>query len=175
MRIRQAQPGDEAAMARVHVESWRTTYPGIMPDNVLENLDSTDREPIWRGWMADQDAAVFVAEDADDGIVGVAAGGPERSGEWPYDGELYAIYLLEMYQGQGIGRELAQAMGKHLIDQGIQSMLVWVAAGVPACGFYEAIGGRQVDRRPEPIAGVEIDVIGYGWDDVRSLTSEGTG
>ena len=33
--IRRARAGDARAVARVHVESWRTTYPGIIPDRVI--------------------------------------------------------------------------------------------------------------------------------------------
>lgn len=33
--IRLARPGDENEIARVHVESWRSTYKGIVPDEVL--------------------------------------------------------------------------------------------------------------------------------------------
>ena len=44
MLIREASPTDAAAIARVHVDSWRTTYAGIVPADYLANLSYTRRE-----------------------------------------------------------------------------------------------------------------------------------
>jgi Acetyltransferase (GNAT) family. len=49
---------------------------------------------------------VYVAENKSGKIVGFAAGGRERMGKYMYQGELFAIYILEEYQRQGIGRQL---------------------------------------------------------------------
>jgi hypothetical protein len=48
MYIREATMTDVAAIARVHVESWRTTYKGLLPDDYLANLTYEQREPRWR-------------------------------------------------------------------------------------------------------------------------------
>jgi hypothetical protein len=47
LTIRPARPGDETAIARVHVDSWRTTYRGIMPDDVLAGQSVERRERQW--------------------------------------------------------------------------------------------------------------------------------
>ena len=47
MLIREASPRDAAAIARVHVDSWRTTYAGIVPADYLANLSYTRREQFW--------------------------------------------------------------------------------------------------------------------------------
>ena len=36
--IRAAVAEDAAPIARVHVESWRSTYAGILPDEILLNV-----------------------------------------------------------------------------------------------------------------------------------------
>jgi hypothetical protein len=38
MQTREAIIADVAAIARVHVESWRTTYRGLLPDDYLGHL-----------------------------------------------------------------------------------------------------------------------------------------
>jgi hypothetical protein len=48
MQIREATMADVAAIASVHVESWRTTYKGLLPDDYLANLTYAQREPRWR-------------------------------------------------------------------------------------------------------------------------------
>jgi hypothetical protein len=51
-------------------------------------------------------------------------------------------------------------------------MAIWVIAENPACGFYEALGGRKVYERQEEADDVVLDEIGYGWDDIRNLITE---
>jgi hypothetical protein len=36
--IREAAPADAPGIARVHVDTWRTTYQGIVPDQFLARL-----------------------------------------------------------------------------------------------------------------------------------------
>ena len=47
MLIREAFPSDTAAIAQVHVDSWRTTYAGIVPADYLANLSYAQREQFW--------------------------------------------------------------------------------------------------------------------------------
>ena len=47
MIIRPATPADGEAIAKVHVESWRTTCPGIVPQAHLDDLSWEARAPAW--------------------------------------------------------------------------------------------------------------------------------
>ena len=44
-----------------------------------------------------------------------------------------AIYILEAYQGQGVGTNLVKTLAEKLSQSGLKSMLVWVLADNPAC------------------------------------------
>jgi GNAT superfamily N-acetyltransferase len=171
MQIRQAIMADVAAIARVHVDSWRTTYKGLLPDDYLANLAYEQREALWRKILSrpvGQDL-VYVAEETPGSIVGFVSGGPERSGDPVYAGEVYAIYLLERWQGQGIGRRLIITLVRQLVQQGLTSLLIWVMAENRSRRFYEALGGRQVRERLEMTGGVEHMDVAYGWLDARTL------
>ena len=52
MRIREAGPADIPAIARVTVDTWRTTYRGILPDDLLANLSYPQREQVWTRALA---------------------------------------------------------------------------------------------------------------------------
>ena len=171
MRIREATIADVAAIARVHVESWRTTYKGLLPDDYLANLTYEQREPLWREILSKPvgHSLDYVAEDHAGNIVGFASGGPERSGDPVYTGEVYAIYLLERWQGQGIGRQLIATVVRQLIQRGFTSLLIWVLADNPSRRFYEALGGQPVRERLEMTGGVEVKDVAYGWLDARTL------
>lgn len=171
MIIRKAKLADAPAIAKVHVDAWRTTYHKLMPADFLANLSYKQRETIWVEILSSisQGNFTYVAEDENGTIIGFASGGKERSGDRLYDGELYAIYIIEQYQRQSLGYELISAITVSLIESGIRSMLVWVLADNPAYRFYERLGGRQVNQKQVEIGGVQLIEVAYAWTDMRSL------
>lgn len=167
--VREASIGDVGAIARVHVNTWRTTYRGIIPEDYLANLSYEKREKGWVQILKNGDAFVYVAIDESGEIIGFACGGKERTGDAIYLGELQAIYILEAYQGRGIGRRLTLAVVERLTMLEINSMLVWVLTENPACKFYQAIGGEKVYEKQIAIGGVQLDEVAYGWKDTSII------
>ncbi|SDE64667.1 hypothetical protein SAMN04488689_10282 [Paenibacillus sp. cl6col] len=47
MQIRKAMAGDAPGIARVHVDSWRTAYQGIISDTYLSSLSVQARQNMW--------------------------------------------------------------------------------------------------------------------------------
>jgi ribosomal protein S18 acetylase RimI-like enzyme len=168
MTIREAGPEDAAGIARVHVESWRTTYPGIMPQEHLDALSYVDRERTWAARLTGDSPAktlVYVAQTDGGEIVGFVAGGAERAGDPDFQGEISALYLLHSEQGRGLGRRLVQTFARRLSQEGHRTLLVWVNAQNPARRFYEALGGALARTGQREIRGVTYDDAGYGWDE----------
>ena len=171
MIVRKAKPSDTEGIARVHVETWRTTYRGIVPDEYLSKLSVEHSQRIWEGILADNKSqqTMLVAEDDQGNIVGFAGCGPDRENDPIYTGELYAVYVLQRAQRVGIGRQLTLAVVGDLGRRGLSSMLVWVLADNPSKAFYEAIGGKHVRTREIMIGGKKLTEFGYGWTDLASL------
>jgi ribosomal protein S18 acetylase RimI-like enzyme len=177
MMMREATHSDVSEMARVHVDTWRTTYQGIMPDQLLVNLSYEKRENGWHQVLnnASKDGNfTYVAEDESGQIVGFANGGKERTGDQVYRGELSAIYILKSHQHQGIGRELVRVIVQRLGQMEIHSMLVWVLANNPACRFYERLGGQKVDEKEIARGETKLIEIAYGWTDTSNLQNIST-
>jgi GNAT superfamily N-acetyltransferase len=172
--VRPAEIDDAAAIADVHVETWRTTYRGQLSPDFLAALDEAGYEQRWRRTLQDGSGRVFVAED-DRRVVGFASGGPERAGEDGYAGELYAIYVLEEAQGRGHGRRLVQAVVQGLREMDLPDMIVWVLRdNRPARNFYERLGGLYVRSQPITIGSSLLQEVSYGWktlDGVRYTDS----
>ena len=167
--IRQATCEDAAAIARVHVASWLTTYRGLMPDAVLDGLSVERRQRQWEQWLCGVETApcIFVAEDEHGEVIGFASGGPPQvSDEVPgYDSELYTVYLLQTAQRQGAGRRLVAAVAEHLLAAGNHAMLLWVlGTNEPSRRFYERIGGRELMTKPANFGGAMLDEVAYGYD-----------
>jgi hypothetical protein len=51
MSIRAATEHDAVAISHVHVQSWRTTYAGIVPEEYLATLNEAERVLLWREWL----------------------------------------------------------------------------------------------------------------------------
>ena len=196
IRIRQAVDPDARGIAQVHIDSWRSTYAGIVPADHLAGLDYAEREERWHRILADRRQNAFVAEDRDGRIIGFASGGPERSGSPAasgtascsddpqiasgeaesntapaYAAELYAIYLFESGQRHGVGRRLVAALCSWFLSRGWRSMLTWVLADNPSRNFYEALGGEEVRVETIAIGGTELTEVAYGWSDITPLTT----
>lgn len=148
----------------MRTRSWRTTYVGLMPAEFLAGLRVERRQQYWAGLLADPNAAthVFVAEVGPD-VVGFAACGPNREAPTEYAGELYAIYVLADRHGQGLGRGLYDAVVADLTSRHMASMVIWVLANNPACGFYARMGGQRVAEKDVEIGGVALREVAYGW------------
>ena len=171
MTVRAATPADAGSIARVHIDSWRTTYAGIVPAEYLAGFSYERRELRWYETLtANQSAeSIFVAEEGGN-VVGFATGGPERDGDTTYRGELYTVYLLEEHQNRGLGRRLVSAVAQRLLADGLSSMLVWVLEdNHGARRFYELLGGEKVGRKTVAIGGRDLVEVSYGWQDIAGL------
>jgi ribosomal protein S18 acetylase RimI-like enzyme len=167
--IRAATEHEAAAISHVHVQSWRTTYAGIVPEEYLATLNEAERVLLWREWLT-RDIAVYIA-DLDGEIVGFISGGAIRERVQTYDAELYAIYLLEKAQRQGIGRALLKELAESLSGQGFTSMIVWVLEKNPSRHFYVRTSARIVATKDIQIAGVTLSEVSYGWSDLQAIIS----
>ena len=163
--IRLAETRDAAAIAHVHVQSWVTTYKGIVPEQYLASLNETERVPLWQEWLT-RDISVFVSE-VEGRIVGFAGGGPIREPLATYDAELYTIYLLQEVQGRGIGKDLLSAVAEALVAKDHTSMVVWVLEQNPAVRFYEKTGAEHLTSKQVEIGGISLTELALGWPDLR--------
>ncbi|MEG3850331.1 GNAT family N-acetyltransferase [Microcoleus sp. herbarium13] len=172
MIVREAKIADAPAIARVNLDTWRTAYRKIVPTDYLAQLSYEKRESNWQEILSNVKNTgdfVCVAENESGQIVGFAAGGSERSGKYVYQGELFAIYILEEYQRQGIGQQLVREVAHKLVKLSFNSMLVWVLGDNSACRFYEFLGGKKVAEVQTSRAGVALKEIAYGWKDIAVL------
>ena len=171
MTVRRATPDDADAIERVRTDTWRAAYRGHMPDAVLDGLgyDGAAR----RRYMAEMPADRFAFVATHDGaVVGFCLGGPSRTPDPAWPGEIYAIYVLPTHQGHGHGSALLRAGFRECVGHGWNGVVVWVLReNAPAREFYERMGGRHLAGRDEEreIAGAFVTEAAYAWDDVRAV------
>ncbi|HEY8573477.1 GNAT family N-acetyltransferase [Phenylobacterium sp.] len=158
-----AGPADAEDLARVHVQAWRETYRGLLPDAFLARMS----EPgFTRRFQRDLQglAGVTLAAADRSGIVGYAAGGPSRRG---IDGEaeISLLYVVRARQGRGVGRELLTRTARALAERGAASLMISVLReNHPARRFYEHLGGLAEPARQEPGPGGQlVHEVAYTW------------
>jgi GNAT superfamily N-acetyltransferase len=163
--VREAKLADAEAIARVHTASWQTSYRGILPDNVLDRIDVGQRAESRRRILRDRDILTLVAYDLTHGdIVGFCDAGPPRR-HAPYDGELYAIYLVQHAKMHGIGRDMLERVQAWLAAGGKRSLIIWVLENNHhARRFYEAMGGHEGHMLRSRVGGFPVTEVAYVWD-----------
>lgn len=138
--VRRATPEDAAAIARVHVASWRVTYASL-GEEFLASLDVNERIALWTRVLAEGESQTFVAE-ADEAIVAFVNLRPSRDeGADPSTGEVVAIYAAPEAWGTGAGRALMAAALDELRQLGFADAVLWVLdTNDRARRFYERAG-----------------------------------
>jgi len=172
MEIRDARPDDVPAIAKVHVDSWRTTYRDVLPKSYLNDLSYDARETMWGGAFGEGSTTFLVVAEDHGKIAGFAAGGAARKDApeaQAYGGELYAVYMLESYQRRGLGRRLVAAVAEELVHREHSNMITWVLEDNAACRFYERIGGELLGSKTVEIADMSLRAVAYGWPDASVL------
>jgi GNAT superfamily N-acetyltransferase len=160
-QIRKATPADAMAMTLVNVYTWKTTYTGLMPDEIIDRRIRNILPAAQRiKQQLEQQPHHFVAL-VENCVVGFCMIGPTRNEQYPQAGEIAALYILQGLQGMGIGKALYEAAVQELKQQGYTSMIANCLRGNPVLGFYQHMGGSIVGEKTELHQGVALieDVI----------------
>jgi ribosomal protein S18 acetylase RimI-like enzyme len=166
--IRPAAAFDVPGIAWVHVQAWRETYTGLIPQSVLDGLSVEARERQWWRTLEVPTTGVFVVDTPGDvhDVIGFSSVGASR--DEGFDAELFTLYVLKAHQGQGIGRRLWDGALAFALGQGAKNLVLWVLETNPSRGFYERMGGVLTGRKLESMGGLEIAEVSY----VYALESE---
>lgn len=163
--VRTAVLDDVNAMGSVHTESWKTTYAGVVHQSFLDSIDINARiqGAVNRVNNLGTDCLVLV-ENENKKVVGFAQVGPCREKNVESDGELYAIYLYQQYQGKGGGRLLFEASVAKAKLRGYSKMMVSVfEQNMSSRKFYEKMGGKYIGSDHVDIEEYRYPTSTYLW------------
>lgn len=170
--VRKARLLDAPAIARIEVETWQSTYAGILADQSLLGMSSARLTASWMAELRRWPGGVVVWDGDEDGILGYGQCGRQRDPSLPHKGEVFMLYVSPDAQGAGIGRQLLLAMLGTLSRSNYPSALVWVLRANPARFFYERLGAKLVSNRRIPFDGRLVDALGYAWNDLSATLDQ---
>ena len=146
-----AGPADADRIARLHAESWRATYRGIVADPYLEGPVYGERRDFWRARMqspqVDRRRVVVASRDgADAGFMCTFL-----DDEGPWGAALDNLHVLPRWQGQGLGRRLMGEAARFVLERapGRALFLMVYEQNAAAIAFYDAMDGERVERVQE--------------------------
>jgi GNAT superfamily N-acetyltransferase len=149
--LRAAVPGDELAVARVHVRAWQVGYRGLMPDAYLDGLRPEDRAARYTFGKPGPYTVVAIVE-------GVIRGFVSTAGD-----ELLALNIDPESWRHGLGRALIANARDTIARDGHRDAVLWILAGNErAAKFYVSDGwADDGGRRVATVWGLTVDEQRY--------------
>lgn len=172
MDIRFATISDAEGIAKVHVDSWRTTYDNIIPKEFLQKLSYDQRTELWKRNISNEEEAIFVATTSLGKIVGFASCGKRKSNNVENSGDLTSIYLLAEFQGMGIGKKLLKQVFLKFKELRFDRIFVEVLEDNNTRYFYENYGAKLIKSEKITIGGAQLNLLTYEWDHVKKVLSK---
>ncbi|MCA0983919.1 GNAT family N-acetyltransferase [Halobacillus yeomjeoni] len=170
-KVRSAKFEDAETIANIHLSSWKSTYKDLIDEKDLSNITLENRIALWETVLKKpvNGQIAYVIENDEEEVVGFVSGGKERTKNYSYDGEIYAIYLLDDYQGRGYGAKMIQTFAQGMKEAGYESLLVWVLTQNPSNTFYTKLGAVPVEAEKVTIGQGTYEETAYGWKDIDTL------
>lgn len=179
IEYRRSKFEDVEGIIHVNIETWKTTYHGIISAETLESLDSNKqaridkfKEEFGKRSVGNKPIEQYVALE-DNKVVGFVNYGCNRDidnvkGEGI--AEIYAIYVLKGYQKKGIGKELVRLAVRDLAnDPSYKKLVIWTLKDNPSRGFYERIGGIKTFDKKILIGDQSLDEVGYLYNHLSEI------
>ncbi len=167
--IRRAAERDVPGIATVVVDTWRSTFSGLLPSEYLDGLSYAHQETRHRRMFGQPDVIYHVAVD-NEVVVGFASGGASRHDRFSQGNELYAIYVLPTAQRRNIGSILFRRVVTDLQKFDRQGLVTMALALNPYRHFYNNLGGREEDGGTLALGPFVAEQIAYTWIDTSELT-----
>jgi ribosomal protein S18 acetylase RimI-like enzyme len=152
LQFRLATPSDAGAIADLHAESWRRHYRGAYSDAFLDGDVRADRLAVWTARLREPDprGQTIVAED-EEGMVAFVHSIFEDDPSW---GALVDnLHVAHGRKRRGVGSRLLGLAAGAALERGTGFYLWVLEQNRDARAFYEARGGKCVERAPVPPPG----------------------
>jgi ribosomal protein S18 acetylase RimI-like enzyme len=149
--VRNMNVDDAKEVARIHTDSWKETYKGIVPQDFLDSLDVNKRAENWARGIQEEPSLIRLVAIFQNEVVGFVCGLNNRdNNNSSIQGELWAIYVDPRKCNRGIGKNLFSEFISKIKERNIHTIAVWVLEdNQNARKFYEKMGGKLAPYQKE--------------------------
>jgi GNAT superfamily N-acetyltransferase len=165
-----ASAQDVESIARLHAQSWRTAYRGMLSDEYLDQQVVADRLEFWTSRFANVAPGRKLVLQAlrDRELLGFVCVLLDAEPQW--GARLDNLHVSPASKGTGIGYVLFNAAREWIADVATgTAMHLWcVERNHVARRFYERQGGRIVETASRPVAReLSVPELRYWWPPLR--------
>lgn len=161
--IRKNELKDQAQMARIKIDGWRTAYDKIVSSKYLKELDYEKQTERYISSFEEYKDLVLVAVRGEE-VLGYSCFAHKAEND-KYDSELVSLYIKPSEKGRGIGTELFKETAKELLENHKKNMIVWCFKdNEKAIKFYKDLGGKNVETKKAIIGNEEYIEYGFYFD-----------
>jgi GNAT superfamily N-acetyltransferase len=143
--IRRRIKNDCKQIAHIVTVAWNETYKGLVPEWFLEQLKNNENERAEKSYNEfDKTNNNQLVLEVDNKVVGFVNYGKSHDEEFSDCGEIYALYIIGDYQGNGLGKKLVEEAKIELKRLGFNKMIISCLKGNISNEFYKHIGGKYI-------------------------------
>jgi ribosomal protein S18 acetylase RimI-like enzyme len=192
MRFRLATEADATAIARLHAQSWRSAYRGILSDEYLETRADQERLMVWQArFRADDFNQGFTAPEgtllhtpccrtaepklfvvlAEEGSRLIGFSSVFVESDATYGSLLDNLHVVPELTRQGIGRRLLSESVRELAKHSARGLFLWVIdRNHRAQNFYAKAGAQFVGSAEHDMPdGGRVIALRCYWPDPQRL------
>jgi ribosomal protein S18 acetylase RimI-like enzyme len=162
MLIRPIKESDIQAVAKVHVESWKVGYRGILSDRLLEQLQPERFEKVWVEILKQKNRMNLLVEE-NKRTIGFTGFEIAPKDKQTLEGEIIGLYVDPFAWRRGAGACLTEQALVQMKKNGFETAFLWtMIRNTIAKSFYEKMGFKiSQEKRTSERAGEHFDEVKY--------------
>lgn len=135
--IRKANIDDIPEMVKINIECWKNNYKGIIAQDSLDKLSIEDKLESWKSHFLEvKDTSSYYVKILDWKIVWFISWGKNIDEKYPYENEIYGLYVDVNYQGKNIGKDLMETILQDDKFLNCKSFCLWTLRDNPQSNHF---------------------------------------
>ena len=157
-------------IAKIHTDSIKQTYIGILDQEYLDSLSYEEYHQTWKSeWKRIDKEIIIAVEDGE--VIGFSM--VLFSSDKKGCGYLLRLHVKKAMQGRGIGKKLLSASAGCLWNMGIYSMQIGVIGGNDrAEAVYRSLGAKYIRSYVNDSGNMKVQHKRFIWYDISELADK---
>lgn len=141
--IRKRRIDDSEELAHAIAVVWNTTYKGIVDDEFLTGLFSSEKQSAERLKNNLDNQPYYYVLILESKIIGWIYFTLD-SDKYENSAEIHSLYILKEYQRNGYGKLLYNYAVENILKNKIKNVIIGCLEGNPSNEFYKHLGGKYI-------------------------------